>query len=111
MEKPAAAADLERRKQVRIRLRGDLAIDPQLYERRKKRLRREWLQTFTNILYIKIPVYDPDRLLNWMLNRSWFGLGMRWIFTTWFLYLSVGVMLAAILLVLTHFQTFRDRLP
>src|SRR6516225_3516711 len=190
MDKPAAAADLERRKQVRIRLRGDLAIDPQkfegrtyfvvkdpvslryyrfkeqeqfllqfmdgertldeaqkqyekrfrperltledlesfaqqlltaglaqnespkagtqLFERRKKRLRKEWLQTLTNILYIKIPIYDPDRLLTWMLNRSFFGLGMRWIFTTWFLILSVGVMLAAVLLVLTHFQTFRD---
>src|SRR5207245_6598878 len=45
----------------------------QLYERRKKRLRREWLQTFTNILYIKIPVYDPELLVNWMLNSSWFG--------------------------------------
>jgi putative peptide zinc metalloprotease protein len=193
MDKPAAAADLERRKQVRIRLRGDLGIDPQkfegrtyfvvkdpvslryyrfkeqehfllqfmdgertlddaqkeyekrfrperltledlesfaqqlltaglaqnespkagtqLFERRKKRLRKEWLQTLTNILYIKIPIYDPDRLLTWMLNRSFFGLGMRWIFTTWFLILSVGVMLAAVLLVLTHFQTFRDRLP
>src|SRR5713226_5048687 len=34
MDKPAAAADLERRKQVRIRLRGDLAIDPQKFEGR-----------------------------------------------------------------------------
>ena len=35
----------------------------QLFERRRKRLRREWIGTFTNILYIKIPVIDPDRLL------------------------------------------------
>lgn len=187
MDKPAAAADLERRKQVRIRLRGDLEIDPQkfegrtyfvvkdpvslryyrfkeqeqfllqfmdgertldeaqkqyekrfrperltledlesfaqqlltaglaqnespkagtqLFERRKKRLRKEWLQTLTNILYIKLPVYDPDRLLAWMIKYTW------WIFSTWFLLLSIGVMLAAILLVMTHFQTFRDRLP
>jgi putative peptide zinc metalloprotease protein len=187
MDKPAAAADLERRKQVRIRLRGDLEIDPQkfegrtyfvvkdpvslryyrfkeqeqfllqfmdgertldeaqkqyekrfrperltledlesfaqqlltaglaqnespkagtqLFERRKKRLRKEWLQTLTNILYIKLPVYDPDRLLGWMIKYT------RWIFTTWFLLLSIGVMMAAILLVATHFQTFRDRLP
>jgi putative peptide zinc metalloprotease protein len=217
MDKPAAAGDLERRKQVRIRLRGDLGIDPQkfegrtyfvvkdpvslryyrfkeqehfllqfmdgertlddaqkeyekrfrperltledlesfaqqlltaglaqnespkagtqLFERRKKRLRKEWLQTLTNILYIKIPIADPDWGLEWMLDgkskrpKDWkyiyhplywlgwltekctFGLGLRWMFTTWFLVLSVGVMLAAILLVLTHFQTFRDRLP
>ena len=31
----------------------------QLFDRRKKRLRSEWMQTLTNILYIKIPVFDP----------------------------------------------------
>src|SRR5580704_13457707 len=35
----------------------------QLYDRRKKRRRSEWMQTLTNILYIKIPVFDPERLL------------------------------------------------
>jgi putative peptide zinc metalloprotease protein len=217
MDKPAAAADLERRKQVRLRLRGDLSIEPQkfegrtyfvvkdpvslryyrfkeqeqfllqfmdgrrtlddaqkqyekrfrperltledlesfaqqlltaglaqnespkagtqLFDRRKKRLRKEWLQTFTNILYIKIPVADPDWVLDWMLDgrskrpkewkRLWhplyavgwltekctLGIGLRWMFSTWFLILSIGFMLSAILLVGTHFQTFRDRLP
>jgi putative peptide zinc metalloprotease protein len=217
MDKPSAAADLERRKQVRIRLRGDLEIDPQkfegrtyfvvkdpvslryyrfkeqeqfllqfmdgertldeaqkqyekrfrperltledlesfaqqlltaglaqnespkagkqLFDRRKKRLRKEWLQTLTNILYIKIPVVDPDWLLDWMLGgrskrpQEWkrvyhplymlgwltekctLGVGLRPIFSMWFLLLSVGVMLSAVLLVATHFQTFRDRLP
>src|SRR6266853_2012233 len=141
MDKPAAASDLERRKQVRLRLRGDLSIAPQKYEgrtyyvvkdpvsmryyrfkeqehyliqlmdgsytlddaqkeyekrfrperltledlegfaqqlldRRKKRRRSEWMQALTNILYIKIPVYDPDKLLNFMLPH------LRWIFTT-----------------------------
>jgi putative peptide zinc metalloprotease protein len=226
MEKAAAASELERRKQVRIRLRGDLQIDPQKYEgrtyfvvkdpvslryyrfkeqeqfllqymdgrrtldeaqkeyekrfrperltledlesfaqqlltaglaqnespragtqlfdRRKKRLRREWMQTLTNILYIKIPLVDPDWLLVWMINgragrparglvkeypglwlllycllwsmgwvveKATFGFGLRWMFSVWFGLFSVGVMLAAILLVGTHFQTFRDRLP
>src|SRR5229473_8465437 len=40
----------------------------QLFDRRKKRLRSEWAATLTNILYIKIPVIDPDRLLTRMLN-------------------------------------------
>src|SRR5262249_41001242 len=35
----------------------------QLWDRRKKRLRREWLAVFTNVLYIKLPLFDPDRLL------------------------------------------------
>src|SRR6266849_603473 len=77
----------------------------QLYKRRRKRRRSEWMQALTNILYIKIPVYDPDKLLNAML--PW----MRWIFTTWFMALSITVMLSAIMLVLTHFETFRDKLP
>jgi putative peptide zinc metalloprotease protein len=153
----------------------------QLFDRRKKRLRREWLATFTNILYIKIPIFDPDKLLTRMLNGGlfphffrgpiellftlwlaacclgtlavilvaagtglglihddsvvtfqlvspknlgimWTTLGVLWcvrrlsrdlkfIFTRGFLGLSLGLMLAAILLVLTHFETFWQRLP
>src|SRR6516162_4654452 len=56
-----------------------------LYDRRKKRVRSEWMQTLTNILYIKIPVFDPDKLLAKMVPYT------RWIFTTWFLLLSLGV--------------------
>src|SRR5437868_10646648 len=32
----------------------------QLIDRRKKRKRRELLQLFTNVLYIRIPLFDPD---------------------------------------------------
>src|SRR6266849_3191243 len=77
----------------------------QLFDRRKKRRRQEWMQTFTNILYIKIPVFDPDKLLTGMLRY------MGWIFTVPFLLVSVAVMLAALMLVATHFETFRDKLP
>jgi putative peptide zinc metalloprotease protein len=76
-----------------------------LYERRGKRRRRELLQTCTNILYIKIPIFDPERLLDRMI--PW----CRFVFTAWFGVLSVLWVLAALLLVATHFQTFRDRLP
>src|SRR5437588_10321703 len=187
MEKQTPASDLERRKKVRIRLRGDLGINPQkyegrtyyvvkdpvslryyrfkeqehfliqlmdgghtlddaqkeyekrfrperltledleqfgqqlltaglaqnespqagkqLYDRRKKRRRSEWMQTLTNILYIKIPLFDPERLLVHMLPY------LRWIFSLTFAAVSVAVMLGAILLVLTHLQTFQERLP
>lgn len=77
----------------------------QLWERRTKRRRSELLQTFTNILYIKIPIFDPEKLLTRMLPYT------RWMFTMWFLLVSVGIMLGAILLVLTHFETFVSRLP
>jgi putative peptide zinc metalloprotease protein len=77
----------------------------QLYDRRKKRLRSEWMQTLTNILYIKIPVFDPDRLLTRMVKY------FRFIFTMPFFLLSVGVMVAALMLVGTHFEMFRSKLP
>src|SRR5438309_1887771 len=48
------ASDLERRKKVR---------------RRNKRRRTDLLQALTNILYINIPVFDPEKLLGWMLNK------------------------------------------
>src|SRR6516164_918381 len=40
----------------------------QLFDRRRKRKRSELMQTLTNILYIKIPVFDPDKLLDKMLR-------------------------------------------
>src|SRR5580704_12844832 len=42
-----------------------------LFEHRQKRIRMEWLGTLTNILYIKIPVFDPEKLLNLMLPWLW----------------------------------------
>jgi putative peptide zinc metalloprotease protein len=138
----------------------------QLFDRRKKRRRSEILQALTNILYIKIPVFDPERVLGWMLNTllpflrkaetalfwmftllllcigltaagsqvanayGWLGspIPVPWLtgvvygWVYWggarlvikvfgWLVFSVLIMLAAILLVLTHFQTFLDRLP
>jgi len=81
------------------------AAGKQLWDGRKKRKRQELIQALTNILYIKIPIFDPERLLEKMLPYT------RWMFTIWFLLLSIGVMSGALLLVLTHFQTFRDRWP
>jgi putative peptide zinc metalloprotease protein len=77
----------------------------QLFERRRKRKRTELMQYVTNILYIKIPVFDPDKLLGRMLPY------LRFIFTTWFFVASILLMLSAVLLVLTHFEMFREKLP
>jgi len=79
--------------------------DRQLFTRRKEQRRTEWLQALTNVLYIKVPLFDPDKLLARLLPY------LRWVYTTWFMLLSAGVILAAVLLVATHFETFRDRLP
>ncbi len=77
----------------------------QLFERRKKRRNRELMQTLTNILYIKIPVVDPDKWLQGMLG--WCG----FIFSTWFFIISLIFMFSAVTLVATHFDTFLSKLP
>jgi putative peptide zinc metalloprotease protein len=76
-----------------------------LFTRRAKQRRLRRLAAFTNILYLKIPVFDPDRILTWMYRYLW------WIFTTWFFALSVGLMLAAAFHVALHFDTFHAKLP
>src|SRR5436190_13618025 len=69
----------------------------QLYEKRRKQRRMQTIATWSNILYIKLPVFDPDKLLARMLKYLW------WVFTPWFFAASVGLMLSAVILVATHF--------
>jgi putative peptide zinc metalloprotease protein len=76
-----------------------------LFERRAKQRRLKRLTALTNILYMKIPVFDPDRILTWMYRY------LSWIFTAWFFALSVGLMLAALFHVILHFDTFYAKLP
>ena len=76
-----------------------------LFQRRAKQRRMKRLATLTNILYMKIPVFDPDRLLNWMFKYLW------WIFTPAFFVCSVAFMLAAASHVAIHYDTFYAKLP
>src|SRR5437588_149008 len=69
-----------------------------LFEHRRKRRRMEMLGTFTNILYIKIPIFDPEKVLNLMLPWLW------WMFTLWFLFASVVFLGSAIALVPTYVE-------
>src|SRR5580692_9289061 len=38
----------------------------ELLESRKKQRRMQRIATWTNILYIKVPIFDPDRILTYM---------------------------------------------
>ncbi len=76
-----------------------------LFQRRAKQRRMQRFAALSNILYYKIPVFDPDRLLTWMFKGLW------WIFTWPFFFASVGLMLAAVAQVTIHFQTFYDKMP
>jgi len=72
--------------------------------RRKNRWKKVW-QFLANILYIKIPVVDPEKMLTGMYPY------FRWIFTPYFVTFSVGMMLAALTLVASQWSTFSARLP
>src|SRR3954465_10319321 len=72
--------------------------------RRKNRWKKVW-QFLANILYIKIPIIDPEKLLTGMYPY------FRWIFTPYFIAASVGMMLAALTLVVSQWTTFSARLP
>ncbi len=76
-----------------------------LFERRAKQRRTKRIAALSSILYWKIPVFDPDRILTWMYRYLW------WVFTTPFFVASCSLMLAAVFHVMLHFQTFYDKLP
>jgi putative peptide zinc metalloprotease protein len=76
-----------------------------LVRRRKKNQWKKVWQFFANILYIKIPVVDPEKMLTGMYPY------FRWIYTSWFIAFSVGMMLAALTLVASQWTTFSAKLP
>jgi putative peptide zinc metalloprotease protein len=67
-----------------------------LITRRRKNQWKRIGQFFANILYIKIPIIDPEKLLNWMYPY------FRWIFTNWFVGISLVMMAAALISVLAN---------
>ncbi len=77
----------------------------ELFAKRGKQRWTKRLATITNILYIKLPVFDPDRILTQLLKVT------QWIFTKTFLWLSVGLMVFAALFVAFHYKTFYAKLP
>ena len=72
--------------------------------RKKNRWRKVWA-FLANILFIKIPIIDPERLLSRMYPY------FRWIFTRAFITVSVLSMLLAVSLVVSQWKTFYDKLP
>ena len=74
-----------------------------LYETREKRKRQRLFSLFTNFLYIKLPGFDPERLLSWLYPR------VSWLYSTTGVTLTVMLWLAAGLLVAMNYDQFRSR--
>ncbi|GAC1474843.1 MAG: hemolysin D [Isosphaeraceae bacterium] len=72
--------------------------------RRKNRWKKVW-QFLANILYIKIPIIDPEKLLTGMYPY------FRWVYSSYFTTFAVGMMLAALTLVASQWNEFTSKLP
>ena len=76
-----------------------------LYERFRKFRFKQRLAAWSNILYVKLPVLDPDRLLTRMV--PW----LSWIYHTMTVCLTILFWLTALLWVASHYDEFQARLP
>jgi putative peptide zinc metalloprotease protein len=72
--------------------------------RRKNRWKRVW-QFIANILYVKIPIIDPERLLTAMYPY------FRWLFTPWFVVITLTMWAVALGLVVSQWREFTAKLP
>ena len=66
-------------------------------KRRRKKIWKKVRGAAANILYIKIPIIDPERLLTWMYP--------------YFVVLSCLLMLSALTMVISNFTEVKERLP
>jgi len=78
---------------------------PQLYERRRQRIWRQWMAWLSNIMSMRFRGIDPD----WMLERldPWFG----WLFAPPAIMAGMVFAASALMLVLVNFDVFRSKLP
>lgn len=74
-------------------------------KRRRKKIWKKVRGAVGNILYIKIPIIDPERLLTRMYPY------FRWIFTPYFVVISLLFMLTAGLMVMSQWTEFMERMP
>jgi len=77
----------------------------QLERRQAENRRRKWLTHAGSLLALRVPVFDPDRLLTRL--DGIFG----WFFSTWAMIGALGLILSAVLLVAVQFDVFLARLP
>ena len=78
---------------------------PQLFERRRQRIWKQWMAWLSNIMSLRFRGIDPD----WLLERldPWFG----WLFSPAAVAVMMTFVTSALLLVLVNFDVFRSKLP
>lgn len=78
---------------------------PQLFERRRQRIWKQWMGWLANIMSLRFRGIDPD----WLLKRlnPWLG----WLFSPPAIVTAMVFVSSALLLVLVNFDVFRSKLP
>ena len=71
----------------------------------KKNERKELLQTVKNFLFLKLPGFDPEQILDAIYPF------FRWMYSKWAVAITLLISTAAILLVTIQFEEFRSKLP
>ena len=78
---------------------------PQLFERRRQRIWKQWVAWISNIMSLRFRGIDPDKILAKL--DPWFG----WLFTPPAVAAAMVFVSSALVLVLVNFETFRSKLP
>lgn len=76
-----------------------------LKKRRDEKKHRELMGKLANVFALRFRGVDPERLLNWLYQYTW------WFFTWTALFINLGIGLAALSLVVVQFDQFSARLP
>lgn len=74
-----------------------------LLTRAEKAAHKKLISTLSNILYIKLPGFDPETILRWLHPR------LKWIYTPAALMATITLAVSALTLVLVNFQEFQGR--
>ena len=76
-----------------------------LIKEHRKRRRKKRLNAARNLLYLRLPGWDPERTLQWLYPL------FSWIFRPWAVTLQLMLIAASMLLLLVQFGQLQERLP
>ncbi|GAB4139629.1 MAG: hemolysin D [Planctomycetaceae bacterium] len=77
----------------------------ELIKKHRKKKREKLLQSLKNILYLRLPGWDPERTLNWLYPF------VRWMFRPWAVVTAMVFVASAMILLGVQFEEFHRRLP
>lgn len=76
-----------------------------LLKKHREEKRKKILGTFKNLLYLRLPGWDPERALDWLYPY------FQWMFRPWAVTAAALLVLASWMLLAVQFDYFRSRLP